>query len=335
MDVDEAHQEEEIVPHPHEILWYPDGDVVLATDTLLFKVHKLILSLQSSVFRDMFAFPAVDGVQDASNGNGAGVQETYEGLPMVVLIGDKGKEVAHLLRTVYERSYYYRDDDGTPLEKITALLVLSTKYDFRRIRSDVILQISRKYPISLKGYLGIDDDWAEMFGTRRMDCHYPLLNAVLKADVECLLPLLYYACSDYLMQGVLQNSRRLSMDPQSIIVLISGRDALKDRINSIVKGLPDEVRESAAQSCSSPTPKPCRKVAYFTGLDATCNTSDLGELNGKSIASAAFLKRACENCATHIAKFVDKKREEIWNELPSLFGLRCWKDLKEELAKLS
>ncbi len=54
MDVDPE------LDHPtkvHDVLWYPDGDVVLATDSLLFKVHKFILSLQSSVFKDMFDPP--------------------------------------------------------------------------------------------------------------------------------------------------------------------------------------------------------------------------------------------------------------------------------------
>ena len=49
-----------LVPVPHEILWFPGGNIVLSTDAYLFKVHKDILSFQSSVFKDMFDFPVVN-----------------------------------------------------------------------------------------------------------------------------------------------------------------------------------------------------------------------------------------------------------------------------------
>ena len=135
------------------------------------------------------------------------------------------------------------------------------------------------------------------------------------------------------MEFILENSRRLSLDPQVIITLISGRDLLKDRISKIVTGLPEEMRETTLQSCLSAA-KPCCKVAHFIGLELVCNTSDLQDINGKRFTSS-FLKRACEHCATHMGKSIDKRREQIWNVLPSFFDLRYWEDLKEDLAKLS
>lgn len=86
-------------PIRHENLWFPGGDVVLKTNTHLFKVHKDVLSLQSSVFKDMFAFECEQPFED-----GAGmVHEMFEGLPAVDLVGDEGKDVAHLLRAAYYR----------------------------------------------------------------------------------------------------------------------------------------------------------------------------------------------------------------------------------------
>ncbi len=99
MDVDVGHAG---APKPHDDLWFPDGNVVLETDTYLFKVHRGILSLQSSVFRDMFELPTIDGLQDGRNIAGI-VPELYEGLPLVRLIGEKGEELADLLQAVYDR----------------------------------------------------------------------------------------------------------------------------------------------------------------------------------------------------------------------------------------
>ena len=80
-------------PQRHDILWLPDGNVVLATDAYLFKVYKGLLSMKSSVFRDMFDL--------ASTKDGIG-QDMYDGVPLVRLVGDEGEDVVHLLRAVFE-----------------------------------------------------------------------------------------------------------------------------------------------------------------------------------------------------------------------------------------
>lgn len=101
MDVD---VESSKAPKPHDILWYSDGSVVLATDLYLFKVHKSVLSHHSTVFKDMFEFPNIDASETSPGGVGSGTaQEVYQGLPLVTLAGDKGEDVVHLLRAVYER----------------------------------------------------------------------------------------------------------------------------------------------------------------------------------------------------------------------------------------
>lgn len=99
---DTEHEYEPKTPKPHEFLWFPDGNIVLATDTHLFKVHKSVLSLHSSVFKDMFDLPGAYG-STAGRSSAGVVPDLYEKLPVVTLAGDDGEDVAHLLRTVYER----------------------------------------------------------------------------------------------------------------------------------------------------------------------------------------------------------------------------------------
>lgn len=101
MDVDTRLGEPSRLSKPHDFLWFPDGNVVLATDAYMFKVYKGLLSLHSSVFRDMFKLTSVDESIAGQCGSGT-TQEMYEGSPLVRLVGDEGEDVAHLLRTIFD-----------------------------------------------------------------------------------------------------------------------------------------------------------------------------------------------------------------------------------------
>lgn len=72
-------------------LWYDDGSVVLIAQDRAFRVHRSILSQQSSVFRDMFSIPQSSDVMN------------MDGCPIVEL-ADDALMLEHLLRAIYNRS---------------------------------------------------------------------------------------------------------------------------------------------------------------------------------------------------------------------------------------
>lgn len=116
-----------LVPTPHDVLWFPDGNVVLATDKYLFRLHKGMLSLHSSVFKDMFELPTVDASGSSAGGENtaAGMtpdSELHEGLPLVRLAGDNGDDVVHLLRAAFERRCVVQGHPSTRLEDSPFLL---------------------------------------------------------------------------------------------------------------------------------------------------------------------------------------------------------------------
>lgn len=92
---DEVKEEEE-TREPHDTLWFEDGTVVLATENVLFRVHRGVLAKNSPVFAAMFMQP--DGSEDS---------EKYEGLPLVHLADDDDEDVEHFLSTLYDRVCVY------------------------------------------------------------------------------------------------------------------------------------------------------------------------------------------------------------------------------------
>ena len=87
----------------HPTLYFSDGDVVIAASTdgatrdpesatpvsQVFRVHKFLLKHHSPTFANMF----LDA--DAASG------ESYDGVPMVELQGDKAEDLALLLNYLY------------------------------------------------------------------------------------------------------------------------------------------------------------------------------------------------------------------------------------------
>lgn len=87
------------LPHfeHHTSLYLEDGNICLASGLpdspsprTVFRVHKSLLARHSPVFRDMFALPT-----------DAGVQDQYEGLPLVIM-QDRTSEIEPLLLALYD-----------------------------------------------------------------------------------------------------------------------------------------------------------------------------------------------------------------------------------------
>ncbi|KLO08408.1 hypothetical protein SCHPADRAFT_908662 [Schizopora paradoxa] len=313
-------------PVPHDLLWFPGGDVVLSTDTLLFKVHKDVLSLQSSFFKDTFDFFAVRDAQMANDGSGS-AEETYEGIPVMRMVGDEGTDVVHLLRTVYERQYYRRDDPKTPLATMVALFNLNTKYDFKHIRTDVIFQISKEYPTQLDAY----DDWCDcgypIFGEMReyMYAHFTLLKMLFKANVPGLLPVIYYAssCSPY--SDIF--TMTATLDAECLSTLIKGKEKLILAANSVIGDLPDLVRDVVIK-CN----EDCQYEVRITKLSYVLDYADLRQMRGDFVMQQC-VNGVCGKCSKKIEAEYDKRRADVWEKIPSLFGYESWIKTRQEIAE--
>ena len=85
----------------HESLWFEDGNVVLATDVHVYCVHRGVLARNSTVFKDMLELP---NVGNTSNLEAGGVEsgDSWEGKPLVRMVGDSDEDVYHILMAIYD-----------------------------------------------------------------------------------------------------------------------------------------------------------------------------------------------------------------------------------------
>ncbi|KLO10998.1 hypothetical protein SCHPADRAFT_877470 [Schizopora paradoxa] len=314
-------------PRPHDILWFQDGNVILKTESFLFRVHKGVLSSLSSVFRDMFEVASVELGENEDSWQVEMMQDPNEELPLVSLVPDRGEDVAHLLRAVYERRYYMSSKDNQPFDKIAALLLLSTKYKFKDIRRDVIEHLLRLYPTTLAKFDTVHDEDILFYRMPRWGCHFKLLKIARMAGADALLPALYYSCADFDAATILQNVGK-SLDDSSLKTLLEGRELLAKEIRGIMwiylamsescilhHFIPDGFTSSDLQF-ENPHPS------------SVFDTTDLQDVSGRKLGDR-WPNRICQTCKPALREQVDKERERIWESLPSYFGLPGWDALRK------
>lgn len=112
-----------VVRHPK--LYMPDGDCVLRVETTLFKVHRFLLSRDSSAFENMFSIPTGDSDRQAT-------QEGFSDDIPIVLEGESASDFEALLTVLYAlpaELHELRSDPANVCQLLT-VAEMANKYHF-------------------------------------------------------------------------------------------------------------------------------------------------------------------------------------------------------------
>lgn len=224
-------------------------------------------------------------------------------------------------------SYYHRDDKDTPLDVVTALLVLSTKYDFKDLRKDVVFQISQYYPMTFEDFDGVNNYGDSIFGHQRYECALPLLKAAFKTGIDALLPILFLSGACQGISSILRMPG--SMDPDCLNILLEGRELLNIRINAILIDLPAEAQEILGGPQCRDFER-CR-VARFDDLSHIAQ-SFFYQIQGGAVVDS-HLRRVCRDCRFSVLESIEDKREALWEDIPSFFGYTRWDNARMKLRE--
>lgn len=123
--------------------WFPDGDIVLGVENLMFRVHKRVLSEHSVVFEDMFA------LGEASTSLSS---DSVETLPRVQLY-DSAAEWMDTLAWIYTGSPSY-DQQNVPFSTVKSHLTLSNKYEMPILRHISQTTLERMYSLESLSIFG-------------------------------------------------------------------------------------------------------------------------------------------------------------------------------------
>ncbi|KAJ7175358.1 hypothetical protein C8R46DRAFT_1188832 [Mycena filopes] len=302
-----------------EDYWFDDGNIILQVETTQFRLVKSILSMHSSVFRDMFTMPLPKD------------EPRTENCPVVVLSGDTVQDWVLFLGVLFPRTYVEEAPTATLL---AAILRLSKKYDCEAFRKDCLRRLRTEFPTTLREFdiltAGLKWDLVdyEPFST------YPVLVSLAReVGLYSLLPALYVGLltspATFPMTSLLYENAGFS--PTDRLACLTGYTNLLHKqsittfrwldFNAILR---DEAPDLPADDCKQPS----RCVAALKEVALDFFFSHRPEVKAVARWDKEWGQHLCSSCRSTAREVFKAGREECWAELPEIFGLPEWETLK-------
>ncbi|KAJ7465250.1 hypothetical protein FB451DRAFT_432988 [Mycena latifolia] len=291
-----------------EEYWFDDGNVILQVESTQFRLTKSILSLHSTVFRDMFMVPLPAD------------EPTIENCPVVILTGDTPEDWTHLLGAMYPT----RLPEGPPrIDLIAAVLRLGKKYDFQLFRQDCLRRLKTEFPTTLTEF-DYNANWELI--EEEEDIWFSLLSLAREIDLHSILPSIYYhvVCSQNAMRTVL-NAKDESLSPADRLACLQG----------YVKLLELQSRTTMAWLDVDGMHIPHAHCRHFDDCDDALKAiiHDMSKQARPKVWAVDQWQSdwgddLCGGCRREAKDVFERGRKRCWKKLPSVFGLPVWEKLE-------
>ncbi|KAJ6556450.1 hypothetical protein B0H19DRAFT_1152622 [Mycena capillaripes] len=308
-------------------LWFEDDNLILRAENSLFRVSKGILAARSSVFRDMLAFPRPrrsstvevkikreDEDEGTEDGDG---EETMDGCP-VVRLHDAAADVTYFLRAIFDSSFFEPPPFKSSLPIITGILRLSHKYDVHYLRRRALLHLDTGFPTSLGLY---EVTGLETFASDGLDDSLLTIRCASEVGATWVLPTAFYFLCYSDMRDIL-NAREWPLlsevDRETVIVSYT-----KQRV-ACPPVLPF-LRIPFTEGCTSLDRCSDYKASYLVDVGSWNISDPLGSYKEWS----PFESKICAYCLEKSEAYHRAARAQLWEELPSIYGLPPWDALEK------
>ncbi|EIW79385.1 hypothetical protein CONPUDRAFT_167140 [Coniophora puteana RWD-64-598 SS2] len=298
--------------------WLLDGNIIIATDTRLFRVHRGVLCLHSQIFKDMFSSSQPDAAL------------MVDDCP-VVHLPDSGDDMYHVLQALYDRSYSPAYSDKLPFEVTAAFLRLGKKYMIDHLYKEAKDRLASNFPTTLVGWDLADARCSGSWSVSGWTHHaLTLLTANLARETQLLslLPAALYSASTLctareLVHGVddCTTGAHVLLCPENRDAVVVAHDALRElavKTYGWLMRLPPACRLPGMDGCLD------KKRTLLISLfypKRVCTPLDEWD--------DAWEDRLCSECAAEAKRLHEAGRRYAWSQLPQVYGLPKWADLKD------
>ncbi|KAF8178679.1 hypothetical protein K438DRAFT_1726338 [Mycena galopus ATCC 62051] len=304
----------EAAPITRSTIWHSDGSIVLQAENTQFRVHWSVLALNSSFFREMQKLPQPPD------------QPSVDGCPVVELADDTATDVEHLLRVLYTPTFLLQK--SLPFPVVAALTRLGRKYDFKDLLDTAVERLTFENPTTLEEYDALDVD--SIYRTTRIlhdrGILYDVLTLARENNILSALPCAYYRAVHHhnqrsLFDGISRgDTTTASLAPVDQRRCVLGREALlkaQTRDGYTIGWL-----YSDGENCTDP-PK-CK-------IWRTRKLRTYRDLGVVALMTPTGIHGLCDSCDESYRQSWLVGRKKVWEELPKIFDLPPWVELKNDL----
>ncbi|TFK54362.1 hypothetical protein OE88DRAFT_1625221 [Heliocybe sulcata] len=328
-------------PIKHPSLSFDDGNLALLCGDTYFLVHQGLLCRHSEVLDSLTC--------KLHNDEHLGL---IEGRP-VLNLDDSSQDIAYLIEALYDGLRDSLCYDHSDMPAVSGLLRLSTKYQMRHLRHQLLRSLSTMWPTTLVQWENRESSAVNSSGvyTPRPKMPHPLtiINLAREVDALELLPSAYYDLSRYLpSQTTLGSTFAEGYSPEllphdDLVNTLRGREYaarffstfivnhLEGRKSSQLCSYRNEQKPNKRRRCQMAfeqvTFEILRGVSGFTcnrnsdpllALWDTIAMQTREDVPGQENRTGL---RACDMCRFEYNVLVGSARAEFWSKLPEWFGV--------------
>ncbi|KAF7298011.1 BTB domain-containing protein [Mycena chlorophos] len=300
-------------------IWHYDGSVVLQAANTQFRVHWSVLTMHSSVFKDMYSVPQPDVAGP-----------TVENCPVVELHDDP-QDLEYVLKALYDPTLL--SQQTLSFDIVSALVRLGRKYDFKNLRKAGTERLLFENPRTLDEF----DALQKRGGTpRRVEYQkgyrFDVVNLLQDADIPSGLPHAYYQLVCTSPHTGMGHVRRSDGTYATLTPADMSRVALATQKLHNAQFRPGYTLSwlhelSSADQCSSV--QSCAEIRFLFLQQLVTDDTLFIALFTCPEQLTGLKSSFCARCANNMTEKVKAGRQRAWDELPGFFGLPSWDELKQ------
>ncbi|KAL1700926.1 hypothetical protein EV121DRAFT_213206 [Schizophyllum commune] len=315
--------DEPIVRSP---IWFKDGNIVLQAQRVQFRFYQGLLATYSPFFRDVFEVPQPADGADA-----------VEGCP-VMRLQESAADVEYVLNFILEP----KSSKQTPsVANIIAGLKMGQKYLITALWDDALERLRYEFPDQLKEYQERREGREKRGYTRfrvepgHRDWLLHLVDASRLVSLQSVLPALCYRASEdsrreELTRGLFDDITLEGTTMHIHNVILAGQAktlAAKVKLIRIAFSEPQPESQTCTDRDSCRAARRRMFDDFLKTLEREKTYAVFYPWSERLLGSPK--RNFCGPCAEDTLRAVREEQEEIWESLPSFFGLPDWEELKD------
>ncbi|GJE89945.1 BTB/POZ domain-containing protein [Phanerochaete sordida] len=311
------------LPQRHPVLWFDEGNVIVAACGRSFRLHSGVLAHHSDVFKELTSAPALAALEKLAG-------------CAVLRVEDEGEVLAQLLQIMYDggKSRWFRaEEELVSFAELRSVSIIAHKYAVQEVLDVAKAKLSRCYPSdSFKSLNG------PALGQPESGVHYRDSIAVVQLcrlmEWTEMLPTALYQCATLpditpLIDGVRYGEELVLLDDVDTALCLEARDQLAAEYRRTLKILFDFglMETNSIQPASCMKPAKCRTVLARLASNALVADTWLCVTGADGIdtfLNSDGIEQPCTDCWEALMHAVDQRAKEVWDQLGEIFQVKPW-----------